>query len=502
MLTSTNKVKSMKTVNLLKSVLILTLILIFFYDFSFIFGPTILSCYFLTLIPLYLLFILKAPEKFINNIAFLYKKTPAKYFVWTIAGFLITSLIAIISGKYSVSNAIYRIPRELFFIIPLTYFFPIYFIPRYLSYKLLIKFSVIVTYVILFLGIVDLIGIFFDIEHIRTVLGSLGNFKLLGAIRSNIKDPMHVLTSFEVISGFPRIQSVFHEPGAYSKFILIMLPIIYKFSTTSYKIFSNPYLNLLAKRTFILFAWAGLLFAQSPIYFIFAVMFTAMYFYKSLISSIKKNIHTYSMLFLLFGVITSLILININFSQTFLMRVWRVYESLGSFDKFIFYEPSLATRIISFINCIDVFLKNPIVGVGFSNQVYVMYEQLLASPVPLTDELMRGMYADSDITRVSFSTFYYLLAGSGIVGTSIYYYFVYKNIKILNKIKTYYIGIEKDFLYALENSLYIIIFLGFYSFNFLNGLSWFFFGLITSFVLGYLKNKNDIKIEDRDVSKQ
>ena len=126
-----------------------------------------------------------------------------------------------------------------------------------------------------------------------------------------------------------------------------------------------------------------------------------------------------------------------DLSDTYITRIFTVFQNLKNINSLIFLEPSLATRIISFYNTFCIYLKYPILGVGIGNVENYIINQFLISNIPLTVEINEKIqFAILTKTKIMFNRglIYYTLAQYGTIISVFFAFFHIKLIIILRKI--------------------------------------------------------------------
>ena len=307
--------------------------------------------------------------------------------------------------------------------------FTLFITPKYINTKTFIKFLYFFFWFVFLLGILDFIIFYFDIPVLKEAITIFSNKRLL------IYDITDVTRVF--VGSFPRARSIFDEPSYLGYFIFVVSPIVYEWTLNKFKIFKNNYLNLLIKRTIIPFMWISLVLTQSPIFLIFNIAFSSFYFLiiKKGYKKIVKHFVPIS-IFLTFTVAIAISFISkIDFSTTYLNRIILVVQNIKSFEDFIMVEPSLGTRIIVMINAIQMGLNNILFGVGYGNMSYLMADQLSTSTLPLTEELQHFIFLGR--TSPPSTIFIKIFSETGILGVSIFYYFLYNIYQKLNIKRNY-----------------------------------------------------------------
>ena len=179
---------------------------------------------------------------------------------------------------------------------------------------------------------------------------------------------------------------------------------------------------------------------KSPMIFIFISIFLFCYFYKNIIFAIKKFYLSIIIFSILFFTLAYYLIPQIDFSNNYLYRIVNTLQSIATFNfnMLIYMENSLATRIVSYVNTFILFLDKPFIGYGFDNVRFYIIKYFLNSPLPLTPE--NKTYLNIALTSklgMSFnrSLLSGLLSETGLIGTFLYFLFLYKNIKYIDRLK-------------------------------------------------------------------
>lgn len=428
-----------------------------------------------------------------NTIINLYKSTPFKYFSWLLIWIFLTGILAVFKGYYSFNRFFYVVIFG-FFIRYICEFLYIQFVyNKYILIKTIIKFLSCVYFVLFIIGILEWFAALYDISFITNIICIFSNIhKLLG-----LDSGMYILQ--EARSNLPRIRSLFSEPSHFAEFITYNLPILYALAHTKYKIFSNKFINIFIKKSNPILGIICLLLTQSPIYFLFSIIVTLIYFSKHIIKFVKNNsiIIGFISIIILLCIICTLQGGALNFSKTFLHRIYNVISSFLSgsiIENIISLEPSFATRIISFYQQFMVFLKHPIFGIGFGNIGDILVKQVSGSNIPLTGEIAALLQESTGDIALNSNPFYILIYQTGLIGYIIYAMFYIKIIKELRFIKNLTFGLKRTFIEALRQSILIFFILGFiYTQLFYNYYIIFATGLACAIILNFknkLKNLN------------
>lgn len=339
------------------------------------------------------------------------------------------------------------------------------------SSKKIMQIINIVLFIIFSIGIIDFISAFFYITPIMDLIQMFSNEQLcvFGTITPKV-----------YVGGIPRVQSIFIEPSVLGSFTTLMLPFIYKIGSSPYKYYKNFILNFVLKKALIPLAWLNLLLTQSPIFLVFAVLLTLLYYLKTIIKSIKK--HFKSIFFLLIVLFTFLYVFlissGINLTETYLNRILIVIDALGNFDKLVQTEGSLATRLNYYINELCIWSQHPIIGVGLGGMKnYVEKQMTYHSPIPLTMEILMKIYLSPKFAILT-GFFYKYITETGLIGIGLLYAYLINIIKNLKNISKFlHNGIDKDLLGALIWFIVFFIFLGFYNIGYMDLYIWCIIGL-------------------------
>ena len=163
-----------------------------------------------------------------------------------------------------------------------------------------------------------------------------------------------------------------------------------------------------------------------------------------------------------------------------------------NFELFINVEPSLASRVISYINQYILFFKHPITGIGFFNRGWLLIQQIQNSPVPLTYEIQNNLINAVYTINVNMTTGTQFAYQTGFIGLFLYILFMIKNIKFLDKCKLFFNSYILDFINGLRQTLIaILIFSLIYGTSFMNQTNFFYFGLVCSIIITVYKIKEE-----------
>lgn len=407
-------------------------------------------------------------NKFQNTIILLYKKTPFIYLWYFLLWSITTIIIALLCSRIYIGGIVNSFFGGLIFSVILPCIITVYILRNYLSIKFFIRLIYLFTYITLLIGLIEFFANLYNIQFIRILIEIL-------------RIPNEY--TFALHSGVTRCRSIFQEPSFFAYYILTISPIIYELTLSKYKIFYNKYFNNIVKKTIIPLMWLCLISTQSPIFLIFNIIFSLLYFIiiKKGYIKIWKNFHSYLFISTIILIITIPTIINLDLSSTYINRVLIVISNIQSFSSLIYLEPSLSTRIIIFINGFEMGLKHIIFGIGYGNMSYMIAQKLSTSAVPLTQELI--MFVIKNKTNPASSIFIKLFSETGIIGVVIFYSFLYRCIKKLNLVKEKYFGLIRNFINGLV--LFIIVYTcsTIYDSNLNMTYIYILFGLVLNFII-------------------
>ncbi len=420
-------------------ILYIPLILLFFPAFAF-YMPGLNGVYLVFFIFTYMtliLLIIKENKNIIFKIVDIIKKTPLHIFITLLGLMVINSLYLSFIGITTLSLTIRSTILQIFMYILPTFIIFLYLIDSYINYKTVIKFFYTAFWVYLILGILSYLGMLFKIEFINCVFDFLSNARKIN-FEKTLKYSL-MITSNYTSFGLPRLDCLAVEPSAHACFIYLYLPLIYKLTNLKIRMYNSLKMEIVIKKTMIALVWINIILTQSPIYLILSLIITLLTFIKQIFKYIKKYFVIIILIIFLLIALFIHVLSNITLSNTYLSRIANTFVSIGSIDTFIYLEPSLATRIISFYNQFLLFLKYPFTGVGLGNVGYKMIEQYINSPLPLTGEMITKLQlalTGKSKLLINQGLIYYFLAENGIVlgGMFLYFHFkLYKTMQILTK---------------------------------------------------------------------
>ena len=358
------------------------------------------------------------------------------------------------------------------------YFLPALICPKFISLKKMVRFLLFAIYVVCIYGI------------IIYLVSGICNLHILDLINDFIVNRRAFILDGHITTS--RVYSVFEEAGYFGGFLCINLPLIYKIILSKHKLHKNKFINAFVKKTYIPIIALTIILIQSPIWFVFSIISTLIYFRKLFRLNKLKNIIIifFSSIFIFLS--SLIVIMNFDVSSTFLNRISKTFSAVKSFDMLIYAEPSLATRIIGYTIRLKTFINHPFTGVGYKNTEYHAIKVLNNSNIPLTTEVHKNAenLNKQGFLQLSGSIFWNILSDTGLIGIIFFYSFIIFSIKEINKIlKNLPYSLEKNFMIGVKNSYISIICFSIYDLrpNFV--YFWFLFGLTLCFILYNRKQK-------------
>ena len=459
---------------------------LYFEGFVFKIGTSLIFYYIFIIILLLLLYILIDLKGFFKKIKFLYTKTPFKYLIYFMVFLFVDSIILVITGEASLLIFYYLI-MKLFFPAVICYFVSALFVPTIISIRTSLKFLLLSMLFFIIFGFIGYIGDNYNVSLCKGIVDFFSNLKSLMQGNEIMLD---------AVSGKARMRSVFHEPGSLGKYILILSPILYKVCLSKHTVYTNKYLNAFFKSTLIPLSVFSIILTKSPIILIFYILFLVFYFYKEIITFLKNYF-----ILLFFGIVFFIQLsqnIDIDLTNSYLYRIINTISSINNFDRLVMVEQSLASRVVSYVNAFMLFLHKPFIGYGYDNARFAMLGQFLNSPLQLTAENQFHVnlaFTTNQGCAYNKSLLFGLLVETGLIGTFLYYLFLYKHIKYIDKLMPYFYGIERKFLEGLKISIIIVIIFSFYIYSFATAYCYFYYGFVCSFITQYYANMIKVKYQ-------
>ena len=299
------------------------------------------------------------------------------WFIWC----LISGLYNYLFGDYKINNLFFKIIFQMTAFIFIPYFFA-YNVAQNLNFDI-IKFYYKFVIIVLFLGIINSISINFDITIIQNLFDNfLTNTR-------NFDTNVSEFASSSIYTIGKRVKSIFVEPSYFANFICFNIPLLIGLHKNNKVLYKNRIINHILKKSSIFIALYLLVMTKSPIFTMIAITELIIYYIFFTKYSKQKLFILFSFPFIIF--LTLYIISNINISETYIERIYKTISSFGNFNELVSLESSLATRIVNIVNQIILGVNNPFFGVGYGNYIEPLGKQLLASPLPLTEENIRNI---------------------------------------------------------------------------------------------------------------
>ncbi len=417
----------------IKNIFYIPLILLFFPAFAFNIPGTSFTMLYLYVFVYIILgyLILTKPKKFFQKIIKAAKETPFKYLLIALILMVINSLFLGIIGRAGIGTTMTYIFGYIFMKLLPVFLYFMYIIEDIIPFKKFFSIFILLFWINLIGGFISFFGELFNITAISAIFDFFANKRI---IYTNLLGGDTSLVSSHTSFGIPRLENLFEEPAQYAQFLLLLLPFAYTYARVPLKISKSKLINKIIRLTIVPFTWISIILTLSPIYPIFAIILTVIYYLKHIINFIKK----YFLLLLIFIFAVIFIFSSVDLSETYLSRIINVLTNIKSMQDFALVEPSLAARIIGAINAFCIFMQHPFAGVGVGNLPYVAYNQYLHSPVPLTIEIINKtkMLQEQGMGAfISGGFFTTILAENGGFISFLWFYFIYKLYKNAISIK-------------------------------------------------------------------
>ena len=448
-------------------------ILICFPCFVVPLGSKLLLVASIFMISSFFLAIIFSYKNFLNNIKEFCVNYYTRLFIAFILWAIFSGIILIMFGKVTIKNTFSHIAFGLIYSVTFPLFFG-FFISKKITIDKIMKVLSISLYIILTIGLINFLIFYFNIDILEQIYSFFVNIQ---TIRESI-DARDIR-----LLGFPRVKSVFYEPGVYSYFLALFFPFICYFSQAKYKCVSSNMIRILMQKTFMPLAWFNVIFSFSPIGIIMS--FISFGIYKlSLTKNYAKLLKNVLKIFVSFMIIISLIYIfrEISIINAIYKRIFSVQYIFTNFQEFVYIEESLATRLVYYINCTIIGFKNILFGAGWGSLGLALKTQLLNSPVPLTSENVFVYFTKGlDTTSYVLSIAYAIFGATGLLGFIFFYSFIFRLIKKLFSMKKLNIRYSNLFF------VYLILFV-IYSF-YESPMYYQYYWLIIGIIVAYI-NKN------------
>ncbi len=295
----------------------------------------------------------------------------------------------------------------------------------------------------------------------------IGILQIVTANAGIIKDIRSLVTSTDFPVGYYRVTMLTTEPS-FAAFDIagVLLPIGLFFFTIGKRAYGG---------TLIIVCLILLMFTQSIVGIIMLV---------SLFIIIMTMIKKYRLLSVSIAVLGIVLAVSVN--PVSLERIGTIMLVVSEGDYLI--EESSATRLVSYLASINVWLENPVIGVGFRNLGYYY-----ADSIP--DEFLSYPsvkdWADYYSSRFAEDNSYILgiLSSSGIIGAILSYRFFSKLIRCSSSIKT---------VKSEERIFLIMILLGLLGSFAINIFGLPTYWILIGYVSGYIQIKEYAQYDKKD----
>lgn len=457
----------------IKKIFLLPLILLFFPAFCIWISVKPIVIYYLISIAVFGLILFVKPKYLFYQLKILYKTSAFRYYLLFAIWCIFSGLLLVLLGKYKLNVYLYYIFSLLLIDYGLTYILPVFvFNNRNFNIRFFSKIFLSIYFIIFAIGILEFFGKTFGIDILIFPSDFLGNQRLI--------------SNYDTIHYLDRVRSIFAEPGWLGGFIFLNMPVLYSLTLSKYKIFDNNFINLFIKKSLIPMMWITIIIEQSAIWLIFNLILTVFYFRKYILRFIKKY---FLFLLIIFLMIICLIILSFNSLSAldlgFYNRIFNFFMNLNNFDQLIKNDTSLGMRLVSYLITVKIGINNWLLGVGLGNTGYIFptYYSPLNFPylVELTQNYTKSFYL-TDKMSYNGAIPYQFFAETGIIGLSLFYLFVYKTYKMLNKVKLFFTNLEYDFIQGLSFTVISSAIIIFYDIPEAYYYIWFLFGLTNIFI--------------------
>lgn len=412
---------------------------------------------------LYIVFwILLGYSSFLKNVFCCIKNKYSIFLLIVCLWIVISGIVNCFLGNMTVIKLLFSIFFRLIPLIIIPYFLG-FVTSRKLSIKTVLKgYSVFIIFILL-IGLLNQLLILINNQALLEIF--------FGLLVNNREDSsMHYIAH-------SRIQSVFDEPSYFGFFISVHIIYMVEIIKSKYKLFYKTLTNKIFKIFLAPIFILSLLLVKSPIYILISVLAFFTYYALEKKNTIYKFLLFASLCMLLFC-LYKFLLSDIQYNNLILYRIQIVLRDLTDIKVLVQTEPSLATRIVNYINQFIVFKQHKIFGVGFGNLASFLHFQFTHSPVPLTDEIITWLKINS--YNYNFSVFWSELPEIGIIGVFFLYNVFFAT---LNKARILFqkeYGINKIFLKILFSILLMFVLLTIYD-STITSFIWGIIGLIAGY---------------------
>ena len=457
---------------------IITIIFCSLIYFAIPIGGLAIPVYFIVVCVFLTYCFIKSPNEFLRKIISFFQTSYGKLLGLAIIFIFMGIIFSIFKGTFILSKIFTNFFGEFFCSILFPMFATIIAVPKMIENRLIYKFLLWFYFGIFILGVIDFIGMMFDIQIIIDFFDFIINRWAIVSGKPRGGD---------FANGLPRTESIFTEPSPFAYFILISSPIIYCLSHSKFKILKNRITDVVIKKIVYILMFFNLITTQSPIFLVFFSILTACYIiYK--MQKWGKNTWVKFIIALFCIILAFLILYLLNpefankvdVTTTYLNRIIITVQNFNNIGGMMSAEASLGTRICNLTSLFFVFLKHPFFGVGYGNINSVWANVVLNLPFPITPEIygnaLTGKFGGGG---VAFSL--KMLAETGLFSTLCIYLFFLRLIYLITKKIKYFSFENQGLLNCLKYSLIIFILTSWYDSVFMLPINFFYIGLIVAF---------------------
>lgn len=441
---------------MLKIIFYIGFILSFFDSFVLYIVPNTnasIQCAFFIWLSVIVVCLINNHKRFFNFYRRIFKLSLIKVLMCTFLYVFLLSLVHIMLGHYIAVYRVYLFKFYKFLIAcPLLYLYPVLALYLKISLKKIIRIYLLITYIALFIGIIQYISNALNLTFVNFVIDIL----------TNARAGSYDLNEF---NNSKRIFSIFAEPSVIGYFAFINMPLIYHFSVEKYKIFENIYLNKLIKMTFLPVTVLVVILSFSPI----GIIFCFFSLWTLLIYKIRKKIAKFFPFLIIIFLVLSFICYhnlenNVDSDSVVIQRINKTIISISDLSTLVVVEQSFASRLISTQILINVIARNPVFGIGFLNTD--CYVDTIFDELPIkyyTLEILKNHMKFANATPINESIFFTTFAETGCIGISLFIYFNILNIILLYRVSKNLFGIEKIFATSLAQCIISILIYSIYT---------------------------------------
>lgn len=433
----------------------LWLIAVVFYllgEFCIPVGSFAIPIYFITGSALFFLLLILKKQLLLSKVKY-FTKTKWGIFLLAFVVWVFLSIIVSIFGGTFMKGSFFSNFIGNFFN---SYLFPVLLsfvaVSTLTSYKKLKKFLYVLIFIVIILGLIEYIGLTFEISFIKDF------FSLIVNRSSIVMDKERI---FAIAFSNYRISSVFREPGEYAGFLIVTLPIAYYFWKSKIAIFKYKVVNVFFRNLFFIFYLLSIVLTQSPINLVFFLLISLAYFafkFRTLILKNIKRIICFIVLLFSFGLISLFYFSSLDIENTYLSRINTTLKNISSISGLIYAEQSLGTRICVYEAQIRMGIDRPFFGVGYANTDSKWSDYVLKLPHFITPEVER--YALAGKQKGGSAYLWKVISETGFVGAFFLYAFWLCFILYAYKMLKY--SFEKSFIRAFLYSTMVYVVFSFY----------------------------------------